>query len=75
MFRGIEVKPENEIDRLRKIVQGLIPALDLLQDRLERGEYLAQQDGLWHLFDVNGEGVVSGPTLRDLLINLIFFDC
>ena len=69
------MKPENEIDRLRKIVQGLIPALDLLQDRLERGEYLAQQDGLWILFSIEGESVVSGTSLREMLINLIWLDC
>ena len=69
------MKPKNEIDRLRMIIKGIVPSLDLLQARLERGEYLAKQDGVWHLFSTEGEGVVSGPTLRDLLISLIFFDC
>lgn len=69
------MKPNTEIKRLRKIVKGLIPALDLLQTRLERGEYLAKQDGLWYLFDAKGEGVISGKNLRGLLINLIWLDC
>ena len=53
----------------------LIPALDLLQARLERGEYLSKQDGLWWLFSKDGEGVTSGKDLRDVLIGLIFIDC
>lgn len=53
----------------------LIPALDLLQARLERGEYLAKQDGEWHLFDKGGEGVTSGKNLREILVNLIWMDC
>lgn len=53
----------------------LIPALDLLQARLERGEYLAKQDGEWHLFEPGGEGVASGKNLREILINLIWMDC
>lgn len=69
------MKPEAEIDRLRMIIKEIVPSLDLLQTRLERGEYLAKQDGLWYLFDVDGEGVVSGKNLRELLINLIWVDC
>lgn len=52
-----------------------IPALDLLQVRLERGEYLKKQDGLWWIFDADGEGVTSGKDLRDILLNLIWMDC
>jgi hypothetical protein len=69
------MKPEAEIDRLRKIIKEIVPSLDLLQIRLERGEYMVTQDGEWHLFDVEGEGVVSGKNLRELLINLIWIDC
>ena len=57
------------------LVENAVPAIDLLQDRLERREYLAQQDGQWHLFDSGGEGVTSGKTLRDILLNLIWIDC
>ena len=49
----------------------VIPALALLQSRLERGEYLAQQDEEWWLFEESGEGIASGKTLNDLLANLI----
>ena len=55
--------------------EDLIPALDLLQVRLERGERLAKQDGLWWIFDGDGEGIVSGKNLRALLVNLMFIDC
>ena len=53
----------------------IISALDLLEEHLERGEYLKKQDGLWWIFDEDGEGVTSGRTLRDILISLIFIDC
>lgn len=68
------MRPEREIDRLRKIVKEILPSLDLLQTRLERGEYLEHQDGRWHLFDKDGEGVASGASLRGLLIELIWLD-
>lgn len=55
--------------------KNFIPALDSLQVRLERGEYLAKQDDLWHLFDKGGEGVTSGKDLKNILINLIWMDC
>lgn len=64
-----------DITKLCDIIEGIIPALDLLEIRLERGEVLAKQDGCWWLFDAEGEGVVSGETLRNLLVNLIFMDC
>lgn len=57
-----------------KTSRNLIPSLDLLQARLERGEYLAKQDGEWHLFEADGEGVTSGGSLREILINLIWID-
>ena len=55
--------------------EDLIPAIDLLEARMEKGEYLEKQDGRWHLFEPSGDGVVSGKNLRELLVNLIFMDC
>lgn len=53
----------------------LIPSLDRLQERMEGGCYLAKQDGKWWLFGPDGEGLVCGETLRDVLINLVWLDC
>jgi len=52
-----------------------IPALDLLQSRLESGCEISFEDGRWCLFDNDGEGVTSGETVREMLVNLIFTDC
>ena len=53
----------------------VIPALDRLQDRLEQGCRIEYQDDLWWLFESSGEGVVSGKTIRALIVSLIFTDC
>jgi len=57
-------------------LKSLIPALDLLQDRLSQGCYIEHQDGKWWLFngvaEKHGEGICSGETIREMLINLIF---
>jgi hypothetical protein len=65
----------SDISALCDMVEGAVPAIDLLQVRLERGEHLAQQDNSWCLFDDEGNGQASGKNLRDLLLNLIWMDC
>lgn len=65
----------DDISTLCYLVENAVPSIMLLQTRLERGEYLAKQDSEWHLFDSDGEGVTSGKTLRDILLNLIWMDC
>jgi len=65
----------SDISALCDLVEGAIPAIDLLQAHLEQGEYLRKQDGEWSLFDAEGDGVVSGKTLRDILLSLIWMDC
>ena len=65
----------SEISTLCDLVENAVPSIDLLQTRLERGEYLKKQDGRWWLFEAGGEGVVSGKSLGDILISLIFLDC
>jgi hypothetical protein len=63
-----------DISKLCNLVENAVPSIDLLQARFERGQKLAMQDGKWHLFDKEGEGVTSGKTLRDILLNLIWMD-
>ena len=63
-------------EKIRSIAfNAVIPALDLLQTRLEAGcEIKYQDDGRWCLFDTHGEYVTSGKTVRDMIVNLIFTD-
>ena len=74
---GIWLEEETcrDISALCDLVESAVPAIDLLEARLERGNYLKKLDGEWWLFVKNGEGVVNGKTLRDILISLIFLDC
>jgi hypothetical protein len=51
-------------------VEGAIPALDLLQTRLEQGANISESDGVWWLFDKGGEGIVGGKTLLEMINNL-----
>ena len=62
-------------EKIRAIAfNSVIPALDLLQARLESGCEIKQQDGQWHLFESSGDSVTSGATVREMIINLIFTD-
>ena len=47
-------KKENPINS----TNDFIFAINLLEARLERGEYLEKQDGVWWLFEEGGDGVV-----------------
>lgn len=58
---------------LRKLEDG-IPAIDRLQERLEAGYRIAKQDGMWHLFAPSGDGLVCGPTLRKMMLELVFVE-
>lgn len=64
-----------DISILCDLLENMVPAIDLLQARLEKGEYLEKQDGEWCLFEKDGEGVCRGKTLKDILVDLIFMDC
>ena len=51
-----------------------IPSLDLLEGYLRNSYYIEIQDNEVILFHADGNGFVSGDTLREMLINLIFCD-
>ncbi len=59
-------------------VESAIPALDLMQKRLEDGCYVVAPDEmnghLWVLFRRDGEGITSGESLRSMLLNLMWLD-
>ena len=62
-------------EKIRTIAfNAVIPALDLLQARLESGCEIKEQDGHWCLFDINGEYVIGGKTVREMIVNIIFTD-
>ncbi len=50
----------------------VIPSMDILQEKLEEGADIAQEDSRWYLYRRDGEMVVSGDSVREMLINLIF---
>lgn len=68
-------KFETELIAMRAALEGAIPALDLLQARLEAGASIDHQSGRWHLFAADGNSIASGDTVRTMLMNLIFTDC
>ncbi len=84
LIKRIRSKPANEngyifvdtddLSALCDAVESAIPALDLLQKRLENGCEIINQDGLWGLFDRRGEGITSGESLRSMLLNLMWLD-
>ena len=51
-----------------------IMSIDRLQEYIDQDAYILFQDGVYCLFDKNGEEIVSGVTLRRLLINLMRID-
>lgn len=62
----------HDISSLLYFVESAIPSLDLLQSHLDKGAYLSYQDNMWHLFRANGDGIVSGKNIREILMNLIW---
>ena len=60
---------------LAKHVEADYPVLRILEDHLLAGAYLANQDECWCLFGDDGEEIVSGETMQELLENLIWRDC
>ena len=62
-------------EKIRAIAfNAVIPALDLLQARLELGCKIEYQDDMWCLFEKDGEYVTGGDTVREMIVNLIFKD-
>ena len=51
-----------------------IPSLGILEEYLRNGYYIEIQDNEVILFRADGDGFVSGDTLRAMLVNLIFSD-
>lgn len=47
------------------------PIFDILPRLWSAGYTTCEQDGRWHLFRKDGEGVVSGVTFRDLCVNIV----
>jgi len=54
--------------------QDRYPVFDILQELLHYGATIKEQDGRWHLFAKNGEGIISGTTLREMCVNLVLMD-
>ena len=63
----------NETEKCNEYIG--IPALDLLETRLDAGCQIEKCDSGWCLFDTDGECVCYGTTIRQMLVNLIFTDC
>ena len=63
-------------EKIRAIAfNSVIPALDLLQARLESGCKIKEDsDGTWCLFEKDGEYVTGGDTVREMIVNMIFTD-
>jgi hypothetical protein len=49
------------------------PVLDgILTEFIVQGAKIKKQDGQWHLFAKDGEGLAEGETISKMLMNLIF---
>jgi hypothetical protein len=53
----------------------LYPVFDLLEARLLDGCYIGRVDKAWWLFDEDGEGICTGQSIRELMVNLIMVEC
>jgi len=64
-----------DVSALCDAVESVVPGMDRLEDRLASGCEIRKQFDRWYLFDAGGDSVVSGGTIRELVINLVFTDC
>lgn len=60
-------------DKLIKLTDAdeVMPILDVLPRLWGEGYRTCEQDGEWHLFRKDGEGIVLGKTFRDLCVNIL----
>jgi len=65
----------SDILRLCDLLKGEIPAINLLKTRLENGCHIERQKSRWQLYGENGGKLVSGDSLKQILVALIFIDC
>lgn len=70
----LSIKTEDFL-QLCDVIENAIPVLDRLQERLEAGCHIENQENRWILFDDDGESVCWGKNLREMLQELIFVDC
>jgi len=59
---------------LNKRKPDLYPVFGILESLLHYGATIKEQDGRWHLFAKNGEGIISGTTIREMCVNLLMMD-
>lgn len=64
---------KSELKRLRsQYVEIEFPVLDgMLTEFIDNGARLEKQDGEYHLFAKDGNGIASGKTISKMLANLI----
>lgn len=49
----------------------VMPIFDVLSRLWAEGYRTCEQDGNWHLFRKDGEGIAIGKTFRDLCVNIV----
>ena len=64
-----------DISQLCDLVENAVPAIDLLQKRLEQGQRIKQIHNRWAIEDEYGEPLFMSNSLRELMMNLIWIDC
>ena len=52
-------------------IDEVLPILGVLPRLWATGHKTVEQDGLWHLFDKDGEGIATGTTFRGLCVNIL----
>lgn len=60
-------------DKLIKLTDAdeVMPIFDVLPRLWSEGYRTCEQDGEWHLFRKDGEGIAIGKTFRDLCVNIL----
>lgn len=67
---------DNRCEAIEELYKNMIPGLDRLEDRLRDGCYIeVGSDSLVYLYNEDAEWLMSGETLRKLLVSVIMMDC
>ena len=64
-----------DITRMCDIAESIVPGLDRLQERLQAGAMIRQEEGVWQLRTANGEVIATGNSLRSLIVDLVWTHC
>ena len=65
----------DDCSKLATAAEKVVPALDILQEKIETGHVISHESNRFVLRSKDNEWYCSGKSIRELIVNLIFMEC